>query len=411
MPYSLNSSLLDYEGPELSVSGFSERGDSILNDMSGTPSFRSNGVDAEVSMGINGITPMRHGSNNNNGAEEEAARREMEKACVDLGKAYRNLKMASFKLGMRVPPTPVHKSTPRWATTTGEGTRPLLSDLTPIRAPISIGGCPVGGWRLTPGGENRPFLPMGLTGTETVQDGKVWIDFSKPPPGYTTKSPATVATTTSTMAAASVTAATTAAAAARVATTTTAAAQTTTSSSAAASASEWRSGREQRRTGKWQGGKGLRMKLNRRKEENSERQRRKLGGRCARCFGEHTTPECHLNPEELRCTYPPCRYKTGHVTAVCYELSKICVLPVCNKAIGHRSFCHKTIPVEGGEPYGYSEEAARRLREEFSKFSHYLTDEDWENLALVNTSGEGAGGSGGGRVRRERGVYGRDGGY
>jgi len=54
--------------------------------------------------------------------------------------------------------------------------------------------------------------------------------------------------------------------------------------------------------------------------------------------------------------------------------------------------------VEGGKPYGYSEEAARRLREDFSKFSHYLTDEDWEDLALVNTSGEGAGGSGGGSV-------------
>ena len=54
--------------------------------------------------------------------------------------------------------------------------------------------------------------------------------------------------------------------------------------------------------------------------------------------------------------------------------------------------------MEGGEPYDYSEEAARRLREDFSKFSHYLTDEDWEDLALVNTSGERAGGSGGGPV-------------
>ena len=159
------------------------------------------------------------------------------------------------------------------------------------------------------------------------------------------------------------------------------------------------SGRKQW-TGKWEGGKDLREKLRKQRsvgrEENSERQRRKLGGRCEKCFGDHTTPECHLSPEELRCQYPPCWSKTGHVTAVCHELTKVCVLPVCNKAIGHQSFCHKTIPVEGGEPYGYSEEAARRLREDFDKFSHFLTEEDWEGLGMINTSGGGAGGTGGG---------------
>ena len=393
-------SLLDYEGPE--SDGVSERGESILNEMSsgaspaenlnlpeqpGTPSFRDNGMDMSISFG--GITPMY-----NNRAGQREARKHVGKAYVNLGMAYQELKLATRSLGLKVPPTPAHRSTP-------------------VRALTPIGARPMGSWRLTPGRGDRPMLPGGLAGAETVRDGKVWIDLTKPPPGYETKSPATGAT-------AAATTATTTPAAAMTANST-AAASTTASTSAAAAAAEWGSGREQRRAGNWQGGKDLRTKIRGlkdasqrqgRREENSERQRRKLGGRCARCFGEHTTPECHISPENLRCTYPPCWSKTGHVTAVCHELTKICVLPVCQKALGHRSFCHKTIPVEGGEPYGYSEEAARRLKEDFDKFSHYLTDEEWEDLGdrgLDNTSGGGEGGRGGGPVRKGRGGYGRGG--
>lgn len=397
MQFSLDLSLLDYEGSEVSRGGYSERGDSILNDMSGTASFRNNGVD--VSMELSGITPMRSGSNNNNRAEEEAmwevrareeeAKREVENAYVDMGKALRRLKAANLKLGVRVPPTPVRvPQTP-------------VGGSTPIRAPTQawptpIGERPAGSWRFTLGGGNRPVLPMGLPGTETVQGGKVWIDFTKPPPGYVK---ASLATETFTTAVATTTATTTTAATAAAASTTTTssrtAAGTTASSSTTTSTStvKWRSGR-------WQGGKDLRMKLR-------ESQRRKLGGRCERCLGEHTTLECHMNPEDLRCRYPPCRYKTGHTTSTCHELTKICVLPICNNAIGHRSFCHKTVPVEGGEPYGYSEEVARRLREDFEKFSHYLTEEEWEDLAVTDTLGGGAGSRGGGPVRRGRGGYGR----
>ena len=102
--------------------------------------------------------------------------------------------------------------------------------------------------------------------------------------------------------------------------------------------------------------------------------RRQLGGRCSRCFGEHSASECTCHPEELRCRYPPCARKVGH------ELTKSYNLPVCWGALGHRSFCHDTVG-EDGQTYGYSEEAARRLRDDFYRFQHLLTDEDWQELA------------------------------
>ena len=139
--------------------------------------------------------------------------------------------------------------------------------------------------------------------------------------------------------------------------------------------------------------------------KGEEGQRRKLGGRCGKCNAMHGTHECTLKLEELRCLYPPCRNKVGHVTAVCHELTKSCNLPVCQGAWGHRSFCHSTIPVEGGEPYGYTQEAAEKLREEFSKFSYLLTDEEWEDMAEADNleRREGARGP----VRRGRGGGGK----
>ena len=391
----MNETLLDYEGSESDIDGslrlsmlseMTEGTQSFGNVMSGTPSFRRNGVDMEVSMALGGITPMGRNSR----AQEEEAKREVEHAYVEVGKALRKLKEANLKLGIRVPPTPVGLSTP-------------------IRRPTPIGERPAGSWRCTPGGENRPMLPMGLAGAETVQAGGVWIDLTKPPPGHATGSRAPrAAADTAVAGAAAATAATTTAGAATATTATTTTATTTTASrNGAAGGGSWRKHRNM--AGNWEGGKDLREKISKRREENFERQRRKLGGRCKKCCGDHTTPECHLSPEELRCQYPPCRSKIGHATAACHELNKVCVLPVCKKAIGHRSFCHKTIPVQGGKPYGYSEEAARRLREDFNKFSHFLTEEDWEDLAVVDTSGGGAGGRGGGPVGRGGyGLSGRD---
>ena len=117
--------------------------------------------------------------------------------------------------------------------------------------------------------------------------------------------------------------------------------------------------------------------------------RRQLGGRCSRCFGEHSASECTCHPEELRCRYPPCARKVGH------ELTKSYNLPVCWGALGHRSFCHDTVG-EDGQTYGYSEEAARRLRDDFYRFQHLLRN--WPSSTAPRGSVHPAqmpGGSGG----------------
>ena len=130
------------------------------------------------------------------------------------------------------------------------------------------------------------------------------------------------------------------------------------------------------------------------KGRDGEGQRRKLGGRCGKCFGQHKTHEFTFHPEELWCRYPPCKNKVGHVTSVCHELTKVCKIPVFQGGQGHRSFCHETIPEEGGKPYGYTEEVAKKLREEFSRFSHLLMDEeevtDVDELAVMDNSGRSA---------------------
>ena len=148
----------------------------------------------------------------------------------------------------------------------------------------------------------------------------------------------------------------------------------------------------------------MKARLGRRREENEEQRRygsisrrdsnnngnvrRKLGGRCSKCFGEHSAQDCTCHPEDLCCRYPPCARKVGHVTTVCQELTKMCNLPICRGAVGHRSLCHDTLDSDG-KPYGYSDETAERLRDDFYRFEHLLTDEDWQELGRRSRSEEG----------------------
>ena len=140
----------------------------------------------------------------------------------------------------------------------------------------------------------------------------------------------------------------------------------------------------------------VKARLGRRREENEEQRRygsisrrdsnnngnvrRKLGGRCSKCFGEHSAQDCTCHPEDLRCRYTLCAKKVGHVTMVCQELTKTCNLPICGGALGHRSLRHDTLDSDG-KSYGYTEEAAECLRDDFYRFEHLLTDKDWQELS------------------------------
>ena len=106
---------------------------------------------------------------------------------------------------------------------------------------------------------------------------------------------------------------------------------------------------------------------------------RKLGGLCGRCGENHATRNCTYNKEELRCEYPPCIDKQGHVTKVCHELTKRCRLRVCEDQRGHRKKSH--FKPDGIMAYGGSKKAASELRGLYEDHKHLLTEEERKVIA------------------------------
>ena len=103
-------------------------------------------------------------------------------------------------------------------------------------------------------------------------------------------------------------------------------------------------------------------------------EKRRLGGRCGKCGDIHPTRKCRRRKEDLKCDYPPCTNKTGHLSIVCHELMKRCRMPVCKNARGHRTSSHYS--PENVLPYGDDARAARELRRIFEEFKTCLSGEE-----------------------------------
>ena len=140
-------------------------------------------------------------------------------------------------------------------------------------------------------------------------------------------------------------------------------------------------------------------KDDRRKEEGGTRnheggaswdERRRLGRKCGKCGGLHPSRQCRRQREELKCDYPPCVQKTGHLSVVCHELMKRCRLPVCKNARGHRTSSH--YQPEDVLPYGDDERAARELRRIYADFLTCLTGEERRVIRRYEESNRSADG-------------------
>ena len=113
---------------------------------------------------------------------------------------------------------------------------------------------------------------------------------------------------------------------------------------------------------------------NRTWSDDEREQMRNLGGKCSRCRGNHRVWNCPYEKSSLVCSYPPCFRKVGHTIGACHDLMKRCRLEICEDQREHRATCHSFM--EDRDPYGYSAEAVKTLKETYENHKYILTRQE-----------------------------------